>query len=193
MANPPGLPASVTLTDDIYWAAQPVAVQAIRAYPVDGPDRGAKAVDLAKQGYKIDFPIMVWGWNAPACMFQRQIDGLTWVPNALQPSIGLSRPDSSNPPYDPYDPNNQPAGSITVSVDAVDYPPVAPVGSKPALPKVGNAIAGDMYAQGPGSVDPETGRLIVANGDVVAQDGVEYTAEVYAGGLGVIYHKIQGA
>src|SRR5581483_7473259 len=46
---------------DAYWAEQPPAVQALRNCPND--EKFSMAQDLAKQGYAVDMPIMVWGWD----------------------------------------------------------------------------------------------------------------------------------
>ena len=100
--------------DDAYWAEQPAAVQALRTMPDD--QRYAAAQDLANQGYTIDVPIMVYGWDPTATMVVRQSDGLTWVPSAMQPNIPVA-PGDSFPGLPSYDPNNPPAGSIKVTTD----------------------------------------------------------------------------
>jgi hypothetical protein len=97
---------------DAYWAAQPTAVQALRYAP--DAEKPEMAQQLASEGYSIDVPIMVWGWDPLATMIQRQQEGYTWVPSALQASVedapGVSMPGSA-----PYNPNDPPAGSIQVS------------------------------------------------------------------------------
>jgi hypothetical protein len=99
--------------DDAYWAAQPAPVQALRTMQ-DPEQRTALAAQLAGDGYSIDVPIMVWGWDPSITMAMRQADGYTWVPSALQnpvedapglPSIGTTAA---------YNPNSPPAGSIAV-------------------------------------------------------------------------------
>ena len=97
---------------DAYWASQPAAVQALR-YAPDG-QKGAMAEQLASEGYSVDVPIMVWGWDPLATMIQRQSEGYTWVPSAMQPSV-QDAPGISMPGTTPYDPSNPPAGSIAVS------------------------------------------------------------------------------
>jgi hypothetical protein len=98
--------------DQAYWAEQPPAVQALQYMPED--QRAAAGQALADQGYSIDVPIMVWGWDPMATMIQRQIDGYTWVPSAQQSGVqngpGLNVPGSPS-----YDPNDPPAGAIPVS------------------------------------------------------------------------------
>jgi len=98
--------------DDAYWAKQPPAVQQLRE--IDDPDaRKTLATQLAGQGYTIDVPIMVWGFDAGKTTALRQQYGYTWVPSALQKPIELA-PGLSMPNMDPYDPNNPPPGSILV-------------------------------------------------------------------------------
>src|SRR5271168_4478298 len=97
--------------DQAYWAAQPPAVQALQTMPTD--QRYYAAQELALQGYAIDVPIMVDGQDPVATMMQRQADGYTWVPSALQANIpvgpGIMWPGPA------YDPNNPPPGSILVT------------------------------------------------------------------------------
>jgi hypothetical protein len=98
--------------DDAYWAGQPEAVQQLRN--VEDPDqRTQMATNLANQGYSIDVPIMVWGWDPSQVTSLRQGYGYTWVPSALQNPIE-SAPGMNIPGMQPYDANNPPAGSITV-------------------------------------------------------------------------------
>jgi len=98
--------------DQAYWAQQPPAIQALQYMPED--QRAAAGQALADQGYSIDVPIMVWGWDPMATMIQRQIDGYTWVPAAQQSGVqngpGLNVPGSPS-----YDPDSPPAGAIPVS------------------------------------------------------------------------------
>ncbi len=98
--------------DDAYWAKQPPAVQQLRE--IDDPDaRKTLATQLAGQGYTIDVPIMVWGFDAGKTTALRQQYGYTWVPSAMQNPIELA-PGLSMPNMDPYDPKNPPPGSILV-------------------------------------------------------------------------------
>jgi hypothetical protein len=99
--------------DDAYWNAQPAAVQQLRE--IDDPaQRQALATQLAGQGYQIDAPIMVWGWDAGITNSLRASAGYTWVPSALQNNI-TAAPGLSGGGITPYDPNNPPPGSITVT------------------------------------------------------------------------------
>ena len=72
--------------DDVS-AAQPLAVQALRDTPED--QRLGLAQHLAQQGYTIDAPIMVWGWDPLVTMTVRQNLGYTWVPSALQQPVSV--------------------------------------------------------------------------------------------------------
>jgi hypothetical protein len=97
--------------DDSYWASQPKAVQALRT--CDDPDeRSGMAAQLAASGYKIDVPIMVWGWDPSKVTDLRKSFGYTWVPAATQAPVqaapGITWPGAL------YDPNNPPEGSIMV-------------------------------------------------------------------------------
>jgi hypothetical protein len=98
--------------DDAYWASQPPAVQQLRE--MDDPDaRKTLATQLAGQGYTIDVPIMVMGFDAGKTTALRQQYGYTWVPSALQNPVELA-PGLTMPGMTTYDPNNPPAGSIVV-------------------------------------------------------------------------------
>ncbi len=100
--------------DQAYWAQQPPAVQALQN--MDPADRGAAAMQLAEQGYTIDVPIMVWGWDPLTTMVERQNYGYTWVPSAMQPMVPLA-PGLSFPGLQSYDPTKPPDGSIAVTTD----------------------------------------------------------------------------
>jgi hypothetical protein len=98
--------------DDAYWAKQPAAVQQLRTISDQG-QRTLMATQLATQGYKIDVPIMAWGWDPSQVTSLRKSYGYTWVPSALQNPVAVA-PGLSVPGMQPYDPNNPPAGSIAV-------------------------------------------------------------------------------
>lgn len=100
---------------DAYWAMQPPAVRALRSM-TNPAEREAAAVDLAHQGYTIDYQTMVLGWDPLNVMSIRQFYGYTWVPSMLQPPIS-GMPGSNLPGLPVYDPSNPPAGSIQVSTD----------------------------------------------------------------------------
>jgi hypothetical protein len=115
VSDPPTVDKSKMTPTDAYWAEQPPAVQALRDMPDNEKFEAAR--NLAAQGYTIDVPIMVWGWDPLVTMTLRQNDGYTWVPSALQPNIpiGPGMVNVWNLPS--YDANNPPPGSIKVSTD----------------------------------------------------------------------------
>jgi hypothetical protein len=97
--------------DQAYWASQPAAVQQLQS--VNPADRPELATQLANEGYSIDVPIMVWGWDPAATMATRQADGYTWVPSALQQPVEVAPGLTFN--GQSYNPANPPAGFITVT------------------------------------------------------------------------------
>jgi hypothetical protein len=99
--------------DDSYWASQPAPVQALRTMQ-DPEQRTALATQLANEGYSIDVPIMVWGWDPSVVTSMRQADGYTWVPSALQSGVEVAPGLPSTGSLAAYNPNNPPAGSIAV-------------------------------------------------------------------------------
>ena len=98
--------------DDLYWNKQPAAVQQLREID-DYEQRQALGSKLASQGFQIDVPVMVWGWDAGKTTQLRKDFGYTWVPSALQQSVSAA-PGLSGPGMTPYDPANPPAGSMQV-------------------------------------------------------------------------------
>lgn len=115
-ATPPAETASnPTLAfDNAYWAQQPAAVQALRN--MQNPEQRTEyAQQLASEGYSIDVPIMVWGWDPSMVTSMRQQDGYTWVPSAMQSPVEMAPGLGSMGTLAAYDPNNPPSGSIAVS------------------------------------------------------------------------------
>lgn len=98
--------------DDRYWASQPPAVQALRNIDDQG-QRSILAAQLAASGYKIDAPIMVWGWDPAKVTNLRQGMGYSWVPSAFQNPIAEA-PGVDDHGSQPYDPTNPPSGSVAV-------------------------------------------------------------------------------
>ena len=76
--------------------------------------RAALATQLASEGYSIDVPIMVWGWDPSAVTNMRQAEGYTWVPSALQAPVQMAPGLPSMGTHSAYNPKNPPAGSIAV-------------------------------------------------------------------------------
>ena len=117
-----GFDATVVSTfDSAYWASQPLPVQALQKQDPSQSARYTLAMSLAQQGYFIDVPIMVWGWDPYITMYMRQVDGYTTYPDSL--------------------------GSMTRNVDLnpADYPPV-PAPTTPEIPLVGAIIGfGPLY------------------------------------------------
>jgi hypothetical protein len=101
-----------TAFDNAYWAQQPAAVQPLRTMP--DSQRSAYAQQLAADGYKIDVPIMVWGWDPSIVTSMRQADGYTWVPSGLQNPVEMAPGLGSIGNLAAYDPKNPPADSIAV-------------------------------------------------------------------------------
>jgi len=114
-SKPAAAPASSGDTaDDDYWASQPAAVQQLRN--IQNPNQRAElANQLAGEGYKIDLPIMVWGWDPVTTMQMRESYGYTWVPSLGQQPIAVA-PGLSCPGATSYNPADPPAGSISVCV-----------------------------------------------------------------------------
>ena len=97
--------------DTAYWAGQPAAVQQLQN--IQNPEqRAALAEQLTQQGYSIDVPIMVWGWDPAITTSARESMGYTWVPSAGQAPVeaapGLTFAGTT------YNPAQPPPGSITV-------------------------------------------------------------------------------
>lgn len=99
--------------DNAYWAAQPPAVQALRTMP-DSDQRTALATQLANEGYSIDVPIMVWGWDPSIVTSMRQAEGYTWVPSALQNPVEDAPGLPALGTVAAYNASNPPPGSIAV-------------------------------------------------------------------------------
>lgn len=142
--------------DQAYWASQPPEIQALPGV-ADPAQRAAQAAVLATDGFTIDVPIMVWGWDAYLVMSMRAQMGYTWVPSALQPPVTIA-PGLAQPGVVPYDPANPPGGSIKVSTNVADYPPYVhstqqtPAATDPVgLQSIGNiylSVPGDTYQNG---------------------------------------------
>lgn len=141
--------------DSAYWAHQapPVAALQNMAGDFGAPTpsgRTSTAMALATQGYSVDVPIMVWGWDPYLVMLSREQYGYTWVPSALSAPVQMA-PGVAEAGQIPYDAANPPAGSIKVSLALSDYPPyLSPVSAPPpAVPSascVGVATGAGFYS-----------------------------------------------
>ena len=99
--------------DNTYWASQPAAVQPLRTMQ-NQAGRSALAAQLASEGYSIDVPIMVWGWDPSTTMSMRESEGYSWVPSALQNPVEDAPGLAAVGTEAPYNSNNTPSGSIAV-------------------------------------------------------------------------------
>jgi hypothetical protein len=70
------------------------------------------AGQLAAEGYSIDTPVMVWGWDASKTTQLRQGFGYTWIPSAMQAAV-TAAPGISGAGIIPYS-AVPPPGSILV-------------------------------------------------------------------------------
>jgi len=97
--------------DDAYWASQPAAVQQLQNIQ-DPVQKVQLATQLAQEGYSIDVPIMVWGWDPQIATQLRASQGYTWVPSALQQPVEVAPGLTFN--GQSYNAAHPPAGSIAV-------------------------------------------------------------------------------
>lgn len=97
--------------DESYWASQPEAVQQLQNIQ-DPTERQEVATQLAQEGYSIDVPIMVWGWDPQITTEARESLGYTWVPSAEQQPVETAPGITFNGTS--YNASSPPAGSITV-------------------------------------------------------------------------------
>jgi hypothetical protein len=101
-----------TPADDAYWSQQPAAVQQLRGID-DLGERKQLGEQLASEGYSIDVPIMVWGWDAGKVTAARESYGYTWVPSAMQQPVSAA-PGITGAGIIQYNPADPPSGSIQV-------------------------------------------------------------------------------
>jgi hypothetical protein len=143
-----GVTVAVTMTDQGYYAAQPLAVQTVikQQLPV-GTARTAAFVALAVNSYAIDNEIMVLAQSPTVIMAQREMYGYTWTGSMFATSFTIA-PGLSAPGYAPYVATlPYPPLSIPVSVAAAAYPAVTPpVVPAPAVPYVGSYLGNGYYA-----------------------------------------------
>lgn len=106
--------AASTLTDDIWWAAQPPPVRALRF--MQPAQKYAAIQALLLQGYLLNGPVCGWG-ESPAWQmgYLQDVAKEAWFPAMgyaqLAGAPGII-PEGPMPPW-----------GIRVSTDAADYPP----------------------------------------------------------------------
>ena len=149
--------------DKAYWASQPLELQALPAME-ELNQRTTRAAALATQGFIVDVPIMVWGWDPYLVMTMRTDLGYTWVPSALQPNITVAPAHGAVA----YDPAHPPAGSVKVSTNIADYPPSAPPAATPPLSSGGDPVGlqsiGTYFASLPGDNYPDGAKFTDSRG-----------------------------
>lgn len=173
--------------NEMYWAAQPPEVRALRDMPV-GTEKQIQARQdaadkLAQQGFVIDNDIHGYDRDPFMQMIEKRDHGYTWYPARLQtPNYDLPPGVVGLPgnvisggtmwPNRPYDPNKPMPGSIKVSLDPADYPPFdkAPA-PPPPIPqgvpgvitgrRTRGIIPGDNSPDGTKWTDVATGRVWV--------------------------------
>ena len=79
---------SQTEFDALYRSLQPEKVRQLMQTPY--PQNLMLAPQLVAEGYVIDIPIMVWGYDPFLTTQQRLAFGYTWVPSAGMPPIELA-------------------------------------------------------------------------------------------------------
>ena len=154
-----------TAFDKAYWASEPPELQALPAIE-DLTQRSTRAAVLATQGFIVDVPIMVWGWDPYLVMTMRENYGYTWVPSALQSNVTVA-PGVTQPGAVAYDPTHPPQGSIKVSINPADYPPYNP----PPAPAPAAQLATGGDPVGPLSI----GTLYLSVAGDTSPDGTKFT------------------
>ncbi|MEN6606247.1 MAG: hypothetical protein ABFD60_03300 [Bryobacteraceae bacterium] len=129
--------------NELYWNAQPAAVRVVRTMQSLSPERLSKAVELARQGYRVDAQIAGLGFEAWGTMKGRQLNGFKWAPALLQDYSLVMWP------LNPWElgPNTPaPEGTIKVSLDPADYPAIdQPVKEETSLPRITNPVGSLIY------------------------------------------------
>ncbi len=155
-----------TAFDKAYWASQPPEVRALPAMD-DIEQRTLRAADLAAKGFVVDVPIMVWNWDPYLVMTMRSAYGYTWVPSALQPNTTVA-PGITQPGAVSYDPTHAPVGSIRVSTNIADYPPLDPPATAPQQATNGDPVGiqslATLFLSVPGETYPDGAKFTDARG-----------------------------
>lgn len=167
---------NVTLTQEIYKKSRSLAVQAMMDMP-DPIERATKAAELMAAGTILCKEIDIWGMDAAKMMFTWAQLGLPWVPNASQPGlVNVAHLGSTTP----TDLSNPWPGSITVSVDAKDYPAHDPVIVPAKEPMVGTPYGDGTWSDTSTSLDAYA-RGTLRNGDQVQENGKNWVFHVLPG------------
>lgn len=145
--------------NDAYWKSKPLEIQAAHAEKVkhNDLDQTTTYTALAIAGFIIDKPIMVDNMDPYKITALRLAYGFTWVPSALMPNIQIAPGLGGLPGSVLYDPSKPPPGSILVSLNLFDYPPVnPPTVNHPSVSNelVGMQSFGNIYLAIPGDISP---------------------------------------
>ena len=178
--------------DAAYRASRDPRIQAL--YTIADPmTRYNTALGLALKGLAIDNEIDVRGADPYLEMLFRENDGITWVPNVLQPNVapGVLPPGvTPNPPFVPYDPTNPPPGSLLVSTDPAKFPPwpvppPPPPGQTPAvpMPKPGDVLVGPPKTPTMNDLTTLARTMDLPDGFTWQQDGHTYLMHIVSFGV----------
>ncbi len=148
------------LTQEIYRASRPDALQPLFDMTGGGPERQALAQKLEDDGYVIDKGIDVYGWAADLVMAERLHLGLKTAPAA----------------------NENLPGSIKVSIDAADYPPIHPAAAP--IPPVTATVGAEsptpgVYTWTPADFDGHGKPIFPEGAHQTAPDGKDVIFNIY--------------
>ena len=188
------IPASVQVTTDMMWLAQPPRVQELRKLDGSGGEvallkRYIGAQQLANEGYQIDRQWMQYPDDPVLIMIERMNMNIPAVAPLGVPSPGYQiGVGGSGPP-------GVPAGWIKTSLNPEDYPPYPVPQAPPANPATPatSKIIGNLqydnselrsYGAGPGAIPAYHDKLIVNNG-VYEENGIQYRVHATMGLMGL--------
>jgi hypothetical protein len=145
----------------VYRAAQKHEVQALDSLS-ETIAREIRARELAFKGFIIDWEIAGLGLD-PFGEMLRRIDakyvdpatGRGWYPSAMQSPLQQAPNFGAPTPGLPiYDPSKPPDGSLLVSLELDDFPPVDPIIVTPNPPGLTSLVGGPMGYTWPGNNRP---------------------------------------
>ena len=129
--------------DTAWWASQPPPVAEMQHFGENSDDdpqtiatkRRDAALQLANEGFLVDWDIVGWGQGPYATMHgQRYPNGYTWVPSTGQPNVPVV-PGEHVPGLPDYNPEQPyPPNSIVVSNNAAYYLPYQAPAPPPTEP-----------------------------------------------------------